>query len=169
MRIFPIPAYNKSVITIPDSVRSGDREIPFTITYSRKRKTVAIIIHQTQSVEVRAPAGVSRAAILEVVLKKSPWILKKLDVFDGSDPPPFTRSYVAGESFLLLGKVLILKIIRDDRGHSFIGYDGVLTVSVSRDIPNEKLPDHVREKIVTLYRNRSVQIIGDKVRYFSAI
>lgn len=168
MGVLPIPASNKSGIYIRDSVRFGDKEIPFGITYSRKRKTVAIVIHHTQKIEVKAPAGVPLPAIRDTVLKKSPWILKKLAVFAETGAREITRSYSSGEPFPFLGNIISLEIVRENTARPVRNSGSILTVAVPRNVPDERVQDFARKQVLAWYRNQAVLVIREKVSHFSS-
>ncbi|HVP94543.1 MAG TPA: SprT family zinc-dependent metalloprotease [Methanoregulaceae archaeon] len=193
MGIFSIPAYNKSGFSLEDSVRFGDSKISYGITYSRKRKTLAIVLHRPGYIEVKAPAGFSLSSVRKVVLRKSPWILKKLAGFADSTPRAVTRVYSSGELFHYLGNEISLNIIHDGDGGPetgpFNGNTGggpgrrvpgatdppvtlcgtTLAVFVPGTVSRQTTRDYVKKHVVAWYRTHSALYIGDRIRYFSSL
>ena len=169
MGIFQIPAYITNGMAVEDSVLSGDREIPFSISYSRKRKTLVIIVHRDQVIEVKAPAGFPIPAIREIVRKKSPWILKKLAGFAISGTHRILPSYTDGEVFFHLGHPMTLAVVRTESGLPVRLVNTVLEVSVPGDIPENNVSGYVKNQVTAWYRSRAIQIIGERLSHFSVI
>jgi predicted metal-dependent hydrolase len=193
MGIFLIPAGNKSGVRIEDSVRYGDRELSYGVTYSPKRKSIAILLHGPDHIEVKAPAGVSLSSIRKIVLEKSPWIRKKQAGLAGSGSRAITRTYSSGELFRYLGSDITLNIVHCIDGsqdpYPFNGSaDGgpgrrirrrtdppailsgnLLTVIVPGSVPGPEIRGYVKKQVLAWYRDRATRIIGERVGYFSTV
>lgn len=91
-----------------DAVRFGNTEIAYEIRRSRERKTLGITVCGPW-VEVAAPAGMRAAAIRPLVLKKSAWILQKLDLAR-RHAPIYPQVLKAGDSIRFFGRQYLLRI-----------------------------------------------------------
>jgi predicted metal-dependent hydrolase len=193
MGIFSVPAGIRSGIDPRDSVRFGDKDLFYRVTYSRKRKTVAIVLHRPDGIEVKAPDGYPLSSIRMVVLKKSPWILKKMAGYAGEGPRSLQRHYESGEVFHYLGRRIALDVISDDNG-SVKGDPGsghgssdagaktsraarphitlcgtTLTVTVPGTATEQARRDFVKEMVLSWYKDMSIRVIGERVQFFSLV
>jgi predicted metal-dependent hydrolase len=93
------------------SYRYGSRQIDYELVFS-KRKSLGISVDPELNVVVKAPEGAEVNKIKEILIKKSPWIIKQLNFFLGFQPRTPARRYVNGETHLYLGRQYQLKIER---------------------------------------------------------
>lgn len=89
-----------------------DHVIDFAVVYS-KRKTVEIKIEYPNRVIVRAPVGLDKTMILEILESKGDWILKKLELIKARAQPAEKR-FIDGEEFVYLGQVYRLAVVIDE-------------------------------------------------------
>ena len=193
MGIFSIPAGIGSGSGREDSVRYGDRELFYRVTYSKKRTTLAIVLHRPDGIEVKAPAGYPLSSIRTLVLGKSPWILKKLACFADEASRTVVRNYASGELFYVLGQGITLTIIRetggsrrgfDDRGcegdicdRAVPGAAGTrialcktsLTVPVPGNLTDQETRDYVKAMVLSWYRETATRILRERVQFFSSV
>jgi predicted metal-dependent hydrolase len=193
MGIFSVTAGTGSGTGPADSVRYGDIELFYRVTYSRKRKSLAIVLHRPDGIEIKAPAGISLSSIRAMVLSKSPWILKKLAVFADEGPRSVQRNYETGELFHYLGLGITLDIIEDGNEPlkgcpgcgPGIGRPGgmtpggarppvtfcgsTITVTVPGRFTEQERRYYVKKTVLSWYRDRSIQIIGERVQFFSSV
>ena len=59
-------------------VRCGDEDVRYTVTRSYRRKTMGLVLHPNDRIEVKAPVNVSSSIIMDYVLKNKDWITSKL-------------------------------------------------------------------------------------------
>ena len=79
-----------------------------------KRKTIALIIQRDGALIVRAPLRASETMIREFVEKSSAWIQKKQAQVRAVVPPP-AKQYIPGETFLFLGRLVPLEIVKGQK------------------------------------------------------
>lgn len=94
-----------------DSIKACGRKIDYEIVYSKKRKKAAVVVRPNLKVEFRAPHGLSRETIRDMVQKKAEWIWEKLDWFEANRTPCQEKRYADGEKYLYLGKEYPLKVL----------------------------------------------------------
>ena len=83
----------------------------YEIEYSKRRKTVGILVERDRRVIVKAPEGFPASRIQEIVEKKKDWIEEKVNEF------------VSGESMMLMGRNCTLLVINENiRGIKFDGF-----------------------------------------------
>lgn len=97
--------------------------LDYEIRFSKKRKTLGIVVERDGRVVVLAPEGFPPTRIAEIIQQKQDWIKSKLQ--DSSKYPDNSTSkeFVSGESILYLGKEYQL-IVVDDKWFDGVKYDG---------------------------------------------
>lgn len=93
------------------AVNVGDRDIRFTLHFSR-RKTMVIQVYPNRSVVVRAPLRTSQKRVEGFVRERASWVHHQQEKFGQLPPPPAERRYVSGEQLPYLGDVLTLQVER---------------------------------------------------------
>jgi len=94
-------------------IQFGSRRIPYRLSKTGRRKTVAIAVDPTLGVLVRAPATLLTEELAGILHRKAPWIWERLRRVREL-PRPARREFVSGESFPYLGRNYRLKLIRGD-------------------------------------------------------
>ncbi len=94
----------------------------YEIEYSKRRKTVGILVDRDRRVIVKAPEGFPASRIQEIVNKKKDWIEAKINDTYKYPAAPSKKEFVSGESMMLLGRNCTLLVVDEDiKG---IEYDG---------------------------------------------
>lgn len=97
-------------------VTFGSRTISFVIIRSRRRKkTMAVSLHSTGEVFVRAPFNLPNAKIVKNIQSKAAWIVEKKKQIESSCLHN-KKEFVSGESFSYLGCHFRLKVLRNNTG-----------------------------------------------------
>lgn len=90
-------------------LRYGDGVIEFTLQ-RRDRRTLSISVDPELGVHVSAPTDAPLHKIMEKVKKRAPWIQRQLRFFSQFQPRTPRRRYVAGETYLYLGRQYKLRV-----------------------------------------------------------
>lgn len=89
----------------------GDFCFEYTITFSSKRKSVAIGVYRSdRRVEIKAPKGYSIDRIHQLVGSKAQWIKKNLQTIDLRNELQPALEYTNGSKHLFLGNIYTLDI-----------------------------------------------------------
>ena len=91
-------------------VRYGNHTIVFTVV-RRERATLEIGIEPDATVVVAAPRDASVEAIAEKVRKRAAWVRRQQRFFSQYRPRTPERHFVAGETYLYLGRQYRLKVV----------------------------------------------------------
>lgn len=94
--------------------RWGRHELPFTLRRSARAR-LAIVVQPDGRVEVAAPEHATEDEICRRVSRKGDWIVRQRNDFASWRPRTPPRQYVSGETHLLHGKQLKLKVLREER------------------------------------------------------
>lgn len=149
------------------SVVCGNTLIPYDLTISQRRKTVAIIVHPNKQVEVVAPQKMPKKRIQEIVQKKAPWIMKKVAWIDSIPKRVVKREYLNGETFLYLGRQYQLKIQKNEKKGDVRLSGRYLVVSVPTRISEEMTIPWIRSAVIEWYRSRAREKIAQILKPYS--
>ncbi len=147
----------------------GSSQIPFAVTRSGARDTIAVSVHPDGAVAVAAPKGMRLQQIETAVRSKGSWILQQQESFRQLQRG-FPRQFVSGECFYYMGRQYKLKVRRSakDSGESIRLYGGHFEAHVSFPLQSEQRPVAVRTLLVDWYRTRAAEILPDLFTQYSA-
>jgi predicted metal-dependent hydrolase len=152
-----------------DSIKACGRTINYEIIYSKKRRKAAIVVRPDLTVEFRAPHGLSREAIRDMVQKKAVWVWEKLDWFEANTLPSQEKRYADGEDYLYLGKEYPLKILLVEGikkpSVSFSGSE--INVLIPEEISEELKPALVKKAIWNFYSECAELEVGKFLKIYS--
>ncbi len=137
------------------TVRIGNREVSFAVVRSRRR-TVQIVVTPHGAVTVRVPLGTPFADVEAFVVRKGPWIARKVAVFRERALAHPAPAYCDGERHLFLGLGYPLRIASGTR-RSVALRDGELFVT-TRGNPS---PEAVQEALRTWYAHQAQQVFQE--------
>lgn len=151
-----------------DSITFGTTTITYDITYSDRRKHVAIAVNPDKKVDVLAPLQLDQAAIQDIVRNKANWVMEQLGWFDQISQRTASKEYANGETFLYMGRQYRLKILHSgDRPSTKLrGKYFEVTIRDSCDeLEKRKL---VKNALWKWYRFHAEMKIGEIVCQYSA-
>jgi predicted metal-dependent hydrolase len=145
-------------VWIKDDVQMKTQAIkPDRIRRSR-RKTIALIVEQDGTLEVRAPQRMTNKQIMDFVQSKGSWIRKRQEAVRAGPPP---HAYEEGEEFLYLGKLVPLRHVAHQRkAVQFAGKEITFRASAAPD---------AAEKIESWYRKQARAYLTDRLDYYSRL
>lgn len=152
-----------------DSIKACGRTIDYEIVYSKKRRKAEIVIRPDLKVEFRAPYGLSREAIRDMVQKKAGWVWEKLDWFEANRLPGQEKRYTDGEKYLYLGREYSLRILPvEGIKKSFASFSGSeLNVFIPETVPEEVRPVLVKKAVWNFYSNCAESEVGRFIKAYS--
>jgi len=126
----------------------------------RQRRTVGLKI-TPDGLMIHAPKRITQTQLETIILEKSNWILNKLSVLKAHKPLTFV--WESGESLMLLGQTLQLKLTEDKRNTIFLSENN-LCMNTPR-ISDEKW---IARKILTWYQQTALADFSRRLEIFSA-
>lgn len=148
-------------------IQFGKTEIAYTIVRARRKKTVAIGVDPVNGVLVRAPRETPVGMLDQIVHRKAKWIVDRRRRCEDLTPPPSSREFVSGETFLYLGRQYRLKVEHGSSrslGEARLA-GGYLHVPMARGEQREVV---VRRRLVHWYRERAEHRLPERVTIWSA-
>lgn len=95
----------------------------YEIEYSKRKKTVGILVERDRRVVVKAPEGFPVSRIQEIIEKKKKWIDEKVNDTYKYPAEPSKKEFVSGESMMLMGRNCTLLVVDERiRGINFDGF-----------------------------------------------
>ena len=149
-------------------IELGTTQIPYTVTYSTRRKTVGLLVHPSGEVEVKAPEGMDREAIAAIVRQRAPWILVKQQAMRSRHTPTLEHRFVSGETYLYLGRQYRLKV-EESPGPSRVALKGGFFVVSVPPLDEDDRRRRVRTALRRWYRRRATETIGRVVARFAGL
>lgn len=130
------------------------------VVYS-KRKTIAIHINRDKNVIVRAPIGIDKNKLKELVESKGNWIINKLD--EVKHYKIHEKKYQNGELFLFLGKEYPLDIVVNNKINRPVVEIKDYSLKVTTN-SNDK--ECIKSLIEYFYRHETLKIINARIKYY---
>jgi len=143
-----------------DSIKFGTTNINYNVTYSNRRKNLAIAVHPDKRVEIVAPPNLKQEIIKELLRKKAHWVVKKIEWFDQIDRLETAKEYVNGETFLYLGRQYRLKILRGEDKLVTKLRGGYFEVSVPEATADQDEREQVKEALWQWYLGHAEKKLG---------
>lgn len=155
-------------MTEQDEIRYGDSTISYTVVRSARRKrTIALRFDGAGGVLVAAPMAASRAAIREAVLARARWILANAATLILR---PQSREFLNGETTPYLGQEIRMNLeIADLPGVRIVFHGTTLGILVPPGLASDARPAAIRTALLSWYRSRAEEAVGEAVRRWSAI
>jgi len=152
-----------------DSIKACGKTLDYEIVYSKKRRKAAIVVCPDLKVEFRAPHGLSREAIREMVQKKAGWVWEKLYWFEANRLPNQEKRYIDGEMYLYLGREYPLKILHvGGVNKSLASFSGAeLTVLIPEAVSEELKPTLVKKAVWDFYRDCAESDVDRLLKVYS--
>jgi predicted metal-dependent hydrolase len=142
-------------------IRYGDQIIRFDLRVQAEREVQRLSIHVEPDgrVRVEAPPGVTHAAVLSAVRKRSRWISQHVEAALGRRTHLSPREYVSGESLLYLGRRYRLKVVVEADGTAEARMRGGFVVVTVPD----RSADGVRTMLEAWYRLRAREVFAQRL------
>lgn len=152
-----------------DSIKACGRTINYEIVYSKKRRKAAIVVRPDLKVEFRAPQGLSREAIRDMVHKKAGWVWEKLDWFEANRLLSQEKRYADGEKYLYLGTEYPLKILPvEGIKKPSVSFDGSeINILIPESVSKELKPALVKKAVWNFYSGCAELEVGRFLKAYS--
>lgn len=136
-----------------------------TVEYDLKRKNVKNLnlrIKADQSIYVSANKNVSEKIIQDFLKSKSDYILKALDRYaEMAKYVPKPKMYVDGESFIILGHDLRLKVIKGKR--NYVVSDGIYITMTVKDTSDTAMKQRTMDNWIRKQCQENIQAVCESV------
>jgi len=150
-----------------EKIKINNQTLEYTIIRSN-RKTLGLEIRPEKGLLIRAPKRISQQKIQEVIIKKSSWIIKKLEEVKEIKPEPKPLEFITGEEILYLGEYYKIKIKEEKnclRPKVLFKFDCFLII-VDYNIKNEERRQIIRNALVVWYKNHAGLVINKRINIF---
>ena len=142
-------------------------EFPVEVIWTDRKRSASIYL-DGESIKVRVPKGLSDSRVRDLIVKKSPWIKRKLKEAELTAPTK-PKEFVSGETFSYLGKNYRLKVLSGDTP-SLKLRGGYLEAKISISGSSETQEEEVKSLLMDWYRRHAQQRLEEKTdRYAKAL
>jgi predicted metal-dependent hydrolase len=143
------------------AIQYEESNFDYTVERTRRR-TVAIYVDPQKGVVVRAPKRASDREIHGFLMKKAPWILRKLDEVQQRAAETPNHTYRGGDVFLYRGEQYLLRISPVQKNQvNLTGQE--IVVNVKPGTPMENIPAMLRK----WYLARARELLNERVSFYS--
>ena len=144
-----------------DQVSFNGTSIDYTVRRSPRRKKTLEMRLEPDGLLISAPSRASDEEIRDIILKRAPWVLKKLAESMRKSPP---RQFVTGETIPYLGRDVEL-IVEEGEGLRTQVHllQGRFHVSLPPNLPDGDRRDSIRKALAAWYRTRAEEHISEEV------
>ncbi|WP_106495751.1 M48 family metallopeptidase [Lentibacillus sp. Marseille-P4043] len=138
--------------------------------YKQARKDVKISVNIVNGVEVFIPDNLDDAKISQIIKQKAPWITKKLRQLDEVTTTVQQKEFVSGEKLPYLGRHYRLKVHKEAIPKaSFQFKQGRFIATVPRSWPQDKIQDHLEQKLIHWYREHGHKKIIERASDYQSM
>ncbi len=141
--------------------------IEFAVRRRRWRRTISLLVDPHEGVYLRAPMRTPVEELGRLVCEKARWILDKLKEFQELEGFRPRREFVPGESFLFLGRRLILDVLPANGSRSVSLLDGRILVFIEEDLDGGERAGRIRELLHGWYRLQAHEIFSERLKIYS--
>lgn len=127
------------------SIKYGESNINFSLSFSEKRKRVGITVTPNCHVHVVAPINASRNEIYSIVEDRCSWITKQIRAFNRVEFISTHKDYKPGSSIRYFGEVLMFDVIEIEEGEEGIKRSGKQLVLKAKVSTQERINLFVEE------------------------
>jgi predicted metal-dependent hydrolase len=130
------------------------------------RKTIAISVHATKEVIVRAPRHISDEQIESLVKAKADWIIAKISEMPITNELTKEKRYKDGDKILYRGKEYTLRVLKQ----TFIRKSKVI-LEAEEIIVIRKVKENKETKALLMewYKSRAKELVMERISYYHPI
>lgn len=139
-------------------------EFDYQIIRRPRRKTASISVKPDCSVRVVVPASLPEHKIVDLVKRKSNWIINKIIHFQEIKKSHKVKEYVSGESFTYLGRNYRLKVVSGDGDVKLV--NGRFYVPVPSETSDKDRDSIVVQQLTNWYAEHAMDRLIEKTKRY---
>lgn len=133
-------------------IQYGSTEIYYSI-YSEARNDLKITVNLINGVEVHVPSTLDEKKLNQLLLKKAPWIMQKIEALNEVKHTVQPIEFVSGEKLPYLGRNYRLKVNRDNiKDVSIHFHHGRFIAKVPNHWSQDAVQSHLEQEMITWYK-----------------
>lgn len=147
-------------------IQYGSTEIYYSI-YSEVRNDLKITVNLINGVEVHAPASMDEQKLNQVLVKKAPWIMQKIEELNEVKHTVQPTEFVSGEKLSYLGRNYRLKIYRENTKGAFIQFQqGRFIARVPKQWSQEEVQYQLEQEMMAWYKTHGTKKIMGRANIY---
>ena len=139
-------------------------EFPVEVIRTDRKRSASIYL-DGEGIKVRVPKSLSDSSVHDLIVRKTPWIKRKLREAELAIPPR-PKEFVNGETFSYLGRNYRLKVLSGDTS-SIKLKGGYLEASIS--VSSKTREEDVRSLLLDWYRKHAQERLEEKTHRHAKI
>lgn len=150
-----------------NSIQFGNHTIPYTLTRSKRRKTLSISVDQ-HGLSVISPFNVDIQKVETTLHKKAVWILKQVTSFNEMQTRVQKRSFLSGEKLPYLGRQYRLKVMKTDINEPILRFfQGRFLAELPKGVSEDEHRDLLYPLFVNWVKQRASKYSQDRLKRFT--
>lgn len=147
-------------------IQYGSTEIYYSI-YNEIRNDLKITVNLINGVEVHAPADIDEQKLNQMLLKKAPWIMQKIEELNEVKHTVQPTEFVSGEKLSYLGRNYRLKVNRENIEDASIQYQqGRFIAKVPNHWSQEEVQYHLEQEMITWYKVHGIKKVMERANIY---
>ncbi len=142
----------------------GKMSIPYEITSSPRRKTIALQINNYGELTIKTPPDKNKEEISQFLDKKKQWIIKKLKTVEDQSIQPLRKEFFSGEKLFYNGRKYRLKVIKTNAKKPKLKLQqGTFFLEISKH-HQEK---NIREEVTNWYIQKAKEHLIPRIKRYA--
>ncbi len=142
----------------------GKINVPYEITITPKRKTMALQINNYGELKIKTPPEKKKEDINNFLDKKKRWILKKIQTLEEQQIKPHKKEFFSGEKLSYNGRRYRLKVkktntkkpnLKLQQGKFFL------------ETPKNRQEQKIREEVINWYKEKAEQNLKPRIKRYA--
>ncbi len=151
-------------------IKVKEQDIPFLLTKSSCRRTLAITIDEKAEIRVAAPFYTTDKVVYAFIHEKGDWVLDKLKEAQKNKTLLDQKQFDHGKEFLFLGKKYALNVVEMDIKQSKVEFDGLCwRVLIPQGLSQEQRLEKARDKMMKWYRLQAKEVLGGRLFHYGRL
>ncbi|WP_411843109.1 M48 family metallopeptidase [Salinicoccus sp. HZC-1] len=147
-------------------IKYGSTEIYYSM-YSEVRNDLKITVNLINGVEVHAPADIDEKILSQLLYKKAPWIVQKIEELNEVKHTIQPIEFVSGEKLPYLGRNYRLKVYRENiKDASIQFHQGRFIAKVPNDWSQKEVQYHLEQEMISWYKVHGTKKVIERANIY---
>ncbi len=144
-----------------NNINFGNTKISYDLIRYDSEDYVTLSMSPNKGLIVKAPQGLNKEKVEELILKKAKWIIEKKSLINELVKMPIKKEFMSGENIQYLGRNYRLKILNSEQEKVKL-YRGKLFVKTN----NKKNSEQIKEQIIKWYKKHAKKKIKERIKIY---
>ena len=148
-----------------EEIKFGNKKIAFERLPSETKRIITLRVGPPKKLSILAPTDLNEGELTKIVKKKAPWIIDKFQRLDEIRARENDKEFISGESFLFKGKLLRLKVLKENLGDKCPVFTDTTTLFCRTIKHNAR--GHLKKSIEEWYKQKAKDYLTNRTSLLS--